>query len=259
MNAFKLTTRLCDFARILCLVISIIAATGAFAVLIDSRESGEEEMLVVSPLNQEFFNLQRNPTLIQLMKYSDDGHPLGLLPSPHDFSHLINKADHALPHPPNLFDILNEEANVNQESIEGVPPTYDLRAHHKLTAIRNQGNCGSCWAFAAYGSLESFLMPAEAWDFSEQNMIDEHGYDWAPCGGGNIIIASAYLSSWAGPLAETDDPYIYTSALKSKAKKLVQEVIYLGARSSAISNNPIKRSVMANGAVYMYIPVESGQ
>jgi C1A family cysteine protease len=258
MNAFKLPTCVYHFARILALAVLIFTATAAFAVLIDWRESGEEGIPVASPLNEEFLNLQREPSLIQLMKYSDDGHPLGLLPSPHDFSHLTNPKNYTVPHPPNLFDILRGRARANQEWIEepssiwieSVPSTYDLRTQGKLTAIRNQGSCGSCWAFATYGSLESFLMPAEAWDFSEQNLIDESGFDPGPCDGGFIDMSSAYLARWSGPLREIDDPYIYASATNSTAKKHVQEVVYLAPRSGPLANNLIKQSVVANGAVY---------
>jgi len=258
MNAFKLPTCVYHFARILTLAVFIFATTGAFAVLTDSGGSKEEKIPIASPLNQEFLKLQREPSLIQLMRYSDDGHPLGLLPSPHDFSHLTNPKNYAVAHPPNLLDILRGRARANQEWIEepssvwieGIPSTYDLRAHSKLTAVRNQGTCGSCWAFATYGSLESFLMPAEGWDFSEQNLIDEHGYDWDPCAGGNILIASAYLARWSGPIRETDDPYIYASATNSTVKKHIQEVVYLPPRSGPLANNLIKQSIFANGAVY---------
>jgi len=258
MNAFKLPTCVYHFARILSLTVFIFATTGAFAVVTDSRGSEEEKIPIASPLNQEFLKLQREPSLIQLMRYSDDGHPLGLLPSPHDFSHLTNPKNYAVAHPPNLFDILRGRARANQEwieepssmRIETVLSTYDLRALNKLTAVRNQGNCGSCWAFATYGSLESFLMPAETWDFSEQNLIDEDGFDLGPCDGGFIDMSSAYLTRWSGPIKETDDPYIYSSAAATSTKKHVQEVVYLAPRSGPLANNFIKQSVMAHGAVY---------
>ncbi|MGB9893383.1 MAG: lectin like domain-containing protein, partial [Candidatus Saccharicenans sp.] len=109
------------------------------------------------------------------------------------------------------------------------------------------GSCGSCWAFATYGSLESFLMPNEIRDFSEQDLIDHHGYDYGPCDGGNLNMSAAYLARWTGPLREEDDPYIYAQA---GAIKHVQQIIMIPPRSDSSDNDQIKQAVMDYGAVY---------
>ena len=76
------------------------------------------------------------------------------------------------------------------------------------------GNAGACWAFATYASLESYLMPGENWDFSENNMKNllssayPEGFDRDnPNDGGNEFMSTAYLARWSGPVAESDDPY----------------------------------------------------
>ncbi|MCP4545671.1 MAG: hypothetical protein GY835_04280 [bacterium] len=62
-----------------------------------------------------------------------------------------------------------------------------------VTGIRNQGECGSCWDFAATGSLESaFLISIGGgnvpdFDLSEQHVLscmDDYGFG-SDCGGGN--------------------------------------------------------------------------
>jgi C1A family cysteine protease len=89
------------------------------------------------------------------------------------------------------------------------PASYDLRAGGYVTPVRDQGRCGSCWAFATYGSLESAILKegGPARGLSENNLKDNHGFDWGPCVGGNASMSQAYLSRGDGPVDEADDPY----------------------------------------------------
>jgi C1A family cysteine protease len=36
-----------------------------------------------------------------------------------------------------------------------IPASIDWRDHNAVNPIRDQGNCGSCWAFSAVGAMES--------------------------------------------------------------------------------------------------------
>ena len=118
-------------------------------------------------------------------------HALGHRASPFDWSHLL-KSEVAATRPR-----------------EGLPLSYDLRSLGYVTSVKDQGACGSCWAFATYGSLESVLLKSggENRDFSENHLKNYHGFDWGPCDGGNADISTAYLARWGGPVNESDDPY----------------------------------------------------
>ena len=91
----------------------------------------------------------------------------------------------------------------------GFPTSYDLRSLGAVTSIKDQGSCGSCWAFATYGSLESTILVdgGTVSDLSENHLKNYHGFDYGPCEGGNSFISQAYLSRGDGPVREVDDPY----------------------------------------------------
>ncbi|MEI6310517.1 MAG: C1 family peptidase, partial [bacterium] len=49
--------------------------------------------------------------------------------------------------------------------------SYDLRNEGRITSVKDQNPYGACWAFATFGSLESWLMPGENLDFSEDVLV----------------------------------------------------------------------------------------
>ena len=61
------------------------------------------------------------------VRLTAEGYPLGLIPIPHDLSYLKTQ-----PRKPRLKAAF-------------LPASYDLRGQNKLTPVKNQGSCGSCW------------------------------------------------------------------------------------------------------------------
>jgi C1A family cysteine protease len=165
------------------------------------------------------------------LQSSVDGHSLGFIPPPVSLS--------GLPAP--------DESPESQ--IMSVPASYDLRTLGKVTPVKDQGNCGSCWSFATYGSLESNLLPGETWNFSENNLKNTHGFYPSHSEGGNQRMSCAYLARWSGPVSETDDPYnpsSGTSPASLTVQKHVQEVYFL----PDLDKTGIKQALMNYGAVY---------
>lgn len=142
---------------------------------------------------------------------------------------------------------------MHQARAASLPAYFDLRPLGKLTPVRDQGSCGSCWIFATCGSLESCLLTDETWDFSENNMKNTHGFDYLSCSGGNEFMSMAYLTRWSGPINEKDDPYNATSSTSPaglSAQKHVQKVILIPDREDSLDNDNIKQAIINYGAVY---------
>lgn len=139
------------------------------------------------------------------------------------------------------------------------PGSFDLRSYKRVSPVKDQGTAGSCWAFATYASLESYLLPQQNFDFSENHMKNilsssySEGFDRKAYEGGNHYMSTAYLVRWSGPVLESEDPYNANSSSSPEnlqSARHVQEVLFIPDRKNATDNNAIKQAVMNYGAIY---------
>lgn len=220
------------------------------------------EQYRISPVNPEFRKFIDEYNAKNSQESDFEGHPLGLIPSPIDLGMLtsIETSDGDY----SSASTVNSPASAySPSSITTYSPSgwFDLRLTNKLTPVRDQEQCGACWAFSTYGSLESTNLPGTKWDFSENNMKNTHGFDLAACKGGNYLMSTAYLSRWSGPVSETSDPFTTSSSTSPgnvPVVQHVQDVIFLPSRTGPLDNTRIKQLLQENGAVYSQIRWESG-
>lgn len=93
-----------------------------------------------------------------------------------------------------------------------VPSSFDWRSRNKVTPVRSQQNCGSCWAHAALASLEGVMLirgrtkkTANKLDLSEQHLV-QCAKPGTGCNGGNSYMVFSYLRDH-GVNYESEMPY----------------------------------------------------
>ena len=235
------------------LVICLLASTvqGVFAV----QESGTDTdsgLISEAPLNPEYIEYKNTFQSPEWVKQINSKDQLGYIPEPADTSHLKGKKVSKKALEAEVQGISDIPAGDTGE-ILSAPATYDLRTAGRVSPVKNQGSCGSCWAFASYGSMESEALPGQLFDFSENNLKNTHGFDYAACSGGNAQMATAYLTRWSGAVAEADDPYVESSTTSPTGlpvQEHAQEILMIPGRSGPLDNDNIKAALQTTGALY---------
>jgi cathepsin L len=93
-----------------------------------------------------------------------------------------------------------------------VPDAYDWRAQKVVQVVKDQGSCGSCWAFGAIAAQESAwaIAHGQLYSLSEQDLVDcvvlVHG-----CNGGNADIAYLWVVLFQDGYFNTQANYPYTA------------------------------------------------
>jgi len=115
-----------------------------------------------------------------------------------------------------------------------LPDSFDWRTKGMVTPVKDQGQCGSCWAFSTIGTIESHwaLKGNTLTQFSEQLLVDcSNGCSNEPpygpvcnqgCNGGWQWNAYSDVISWGGVETETQYPYTAETGSCHKNPKILQ-------------------------------------
>merc|ERR1712187_999681 len=92
-------------------------------------------------------------------------------------------------------------------NLKDAPTSIDWRPKGAVSAVKDQGDCGSCWAFSAVEEIESqiFMTTGKLPKLSTQQIISCDKKDDG-CDGGNTETAYAYVKKAGGIDTATDYP-----------------------------------------------------
>ncbi|CAL5035531.1 unnamed protein product [Urochloa decumbens] len=95
-------------------------------------------------------------------------------------------------------------------STDALPQSVDWRTKGDVTPIKDQGQCGCCWAFSAVAAVEGIvkISTGKLISLSEQELVDcdVHGEDQG-CNGGEMDDAFKFIINNGGLTTESNYPY----------------------------------------------------
>jgi C1A family cysteine protease len=147
-----------------------------------------------------------------------------------------------------------EDIMMEGNELEGLDSAMALPSAYTgyYTSIKNQGNCGSCWAFGIVGSFEGayYKKTGSAPNWSEQYVLDcnTQGYS---CSGGWFSAMNMNCSPY-GARTESCYPYVaYKKTCSSSCSYVARATswAYVGSSSGVPSTDAIKQKIYDKGLV----------
>lgn len=142
-------------------------------------------------------------------------------------------------------------------TVEALPTSFT----GKCGSVRNQGSCGSCWAFGITGAIEGqwAYQTGTYYDFSEQYLLDCNSYGYS-CSGGFF---SAFNDCTYPKYFKYESCYPYTAKKKtctapsSCNADYCSSWAYVGSSSSVPTTSAIKQKIYDHGAVAAAVYADS--
>jgi len=158
---------------------------------------------------------------------------------------------------------------VSPAEVADIPDSWDWRTLGAVSAVKNQGQCGSCWSFSTTGNIEGqwFLANHSLPDLSEQEFVDcdhvcseyhkQKSCDQG-CNGGLMSNAFTFAIQEKGVDSESSYPY---EAVDDTCRFKPDSVVAMISNWTMLSEDEdqIAAYLVANGPVSIAADAETWQ
>ncbi|XP_077252081.1 vignain-like [Tasmannia lanceolata] len=151
------------------------------------------------------------------------------------------------------------------EKVTDVPPSVDWREKGAVTNVKDQGQCGGCWAFSAVVAVEGInqIKTKKLVSLSEQELVDcDKTDDNQGCNGGLMEYAFEYIKKNGGITTEENYPYRGEDGSCIASKENSHVVMIDGhenvpendedALIKAVANQPVAVAIDASGTDFQF-------
>ncbi|KAL7592638.1 hypothetical protein Lser_V15G32359 [Lactuca serriola] len=150
-------------------------------------------------------------------------------------------------------------------NVSAVPDEVDWRKEGAVTPVKDQGDCGCCWAFSAVAAMEGInkLENGKLVSLSEQELVDcdIDGIDQG-CEGGLMENAFQFIEKRKGLAAESVYPYTGEDGICNTKKAAIPAAKISGhekvpannekALLQAVANQPVSIAIDASGYEFQF-------
>ncbi|PWA46245.1 Cysteine peptidase, asparagine active site-containing protein [Artemisia annua] len=145
-----------------------------------------------------------------------------------------------------------------------LPKSVDWRKKGAVAPVKNQGSCGSCWAFSTVAAVEGInqIVTGNLTELSEQELIDCDTSFNNGCNGGLMDYAFSFIVRNGGLHKEEEYPYIMSEGTCDEKKDVSERVTISGYHDvprnnensflKALANQPISVAIDASGRDFQF-------